>query len=124
MLKIAIIDPNELVRGSLKTVLNAHGHNACSFETSSLFHSLHKESDFDFLLIDMDSLELTRFQILAWAKTQSSSNPKIALMSGWHSETDLSSLLASTRINFLSKPFSQSKLLEIVKSDQSDDPTC
>lgn len=123
MSKIAIIDPNELVRGSLKTVLNAHGHNACSFDSSRLFHTLHKESDFDVLLIDIDSLYLPLFQIQTWATSQSTNKSKITLMSGWRSEAELSSMLSGTGIHFLSKPFSQSKLLEIVNLNQSDHST-
>jgi DNA-binding NtrC family response regulator len=123
MSKIAIIDPNEIVRGSLKTVLNAHGHNACSFDTSNLFYTRHKESDFDVLLVDMDALYLPLLQIQTWATTQSTNKSKITLMCGWKTEAELSSMLVGTGILFLSKPFSQKNLLEIVNLHQSDDST-
>jgi hypothetical protein len=63
------------------------------------------------------------FQIQTWATTQSTNKLKITLMSGWKSEAELSSMFACTGIYFLSKPFSQSKLLDIVKSVQSDNST-
>lgn len=116
MPKVAIIDDNQSLRDTLKTVLSASGIDATVFDSALHFLNSVQTEDFQVMLVDKDMPGMTGKELFDLVRSEQNKSPKFILMSGSFTYEDLASPHILQDPILLAKPFRLKKLLELLET--------
>lgn len=116
MPKVAIIDDNQSLRDTLKTVLSASGIDATVFDSALHFLNSARTEDFQIMLVDKDMPGMTGNELFDLVRSEKNKSPKFILMSGSFTYEDLASTHMLQDPILLAKPFRLKQLLELLET--------
>ena len=116
MARILIVEDDEMVRFTLREILESVGHNVTETENGLEVNALHLATPFDLIITDIVMPEKEGLETIRDLKKKDPNVPIIAISGGGRFKTD-----AYTRIagelgadHALKKPFDDEQLLKLV----------
>ena len=113
-IKILIVDDEQLITGTLQTILECYGYNATSFNSGFRALNAVRSEHFNIVLVNIGMPEINGVELMIEIR-QLSAHTKIILMTGYDRYHSLVKQAISAKPDkLLYKPVNPEKLMEIV----------
>ena len=118
MARILIVDDDEMVRFTIREILESVGHDITEAENGLRVNNLHKADPFDVIITDIVMPEKEGFETIRELKRDDPNVPIIAISGGGRFKTEAYTRIASDlgADHGLNKPFDDEQLLKLVNT--------
>lgn len=114
MTKILVVEDDQFFRDAICDLLKKKGYEVFEASNGKVAQEVILVQNFDVILSDIQMPSLTGIELLKWTQDKNITTPFI-LMTGFSMLLETQSAYDLGAKEFISKPFQQSELLELIK---------